>query len=228
MKFLFDFFPILLFFIAYKTAGIFVATGVAIGASALQVSVYWLKYRKFENMHLVTFALITVLGGATLLLQDKAFFMWKPTAVNWAFAVAFFASQFIGKKTLVERMMSHAVNIPTRNWRRLNLSWVVFFIAMGITNLYVANFFFVAEAALNSAAGSAVDLETCVQTYSGDLLKLCQRAQETENNWVNFKLFGMLGLTLLFVVLQAFYLARHIKEQPEEKPALANEAQSES
>ena len=98
MKFLFDFFPILLFFIAYKLYGIYVATAVAIAASFLQVSLYWLKHRRFEKMHVVTLVLIAILGGATLLLQDKAFFMWKPTAVNWAFALGFFLSQLIGGK----------------------------------------------------------------------------------------------------------------------------------
>ena len=83
MKFLFDFFPILLFFIAYKLYGMYTATAVAIAASFVQVAAFWLKNRRFENMHLITLGLITVLGGATLLLQDRAFFMWKPTAVNW-------------------------------------------------------------------------------------------------------------------------------------------------
>ncbi len=214
MKFLFDFFPVLLFFIAYKVYGIYVATAVAIAASFLQVSLYWLKHRRFEKMHLITLGLIVVLGGATLLLQDKAFFMWKPTAVNWAFALGFLLSQVIGDKTLVERMMSHAIEAPQHVWRRLNLSWIGFFILMGFANLYVANFYFQAESALFEAAGQAVDLETCQQMYQGQLLELCMRAREFENNWVNFKLFGMLGLTLLFVIGQAVYLAKHMKPQP--------------
>ena len=215
MKFLFDFFPVLLFFVAYKLYGIYVATAVAIAASFVQVSVYWLKHRRFEKMHLVTLGLIVVLGGATLLLQDKAFFMWKPTAVNWAFALAFLLTQFIGDKPLVERMMSHAIEAPALVWRRLNLSWVSFFFLMGIANLYVANFYFQAESALFSAAGQEVDLETCQQMYQGHLLDLCNSAKEHENNWVNFKLFVMLGLTVLFVIGQAIYLARHMKQQPE-------------
>ncbi len=215
MKFLFDFFPVLLFFIAYKVYGIYVATAVAIAASFLQVSLYWLKHRRFEKMHLITLGLIVVLGGATLLLQDKAFFMWKPTAVNWAFALGFLLSQVIGDKTLVERMMGHAIETSQHVWRRLNLSWIGFFILMGLANLYVANFYFQAESALFQAAGQTVDLETCQQLYQGQLLELCMQAREYENNWVNFKLFGMLGLTLLFVIGQAVYLAKHMKPQPE-------------
>lgn len=215
MKFLFDFFPILLFFIAYKLYGIYVATAVAIAASFIQVGLYWLKHRRFEKMHLVTLVLIVILGGATLLLQDKTFFMWKPTAVNWAFALGFLLTQFIGDKTLVERMMSHAIEAPATVWRNLNISWVCFFILMGFANLYVANFYFQAEAALLSASGQEVDLQTCQQVYQGQLLELCNHAREMENNWVNFKLFGMLGLTILFVIGQSIYLAKHMKQRPE-------------
>jgi intracellular septation protein len=212
MKFLFDFFPILLFFIAYKLYGIYPATAVAIGASFLQVAAFWLKQRRFETMHLVTLGLITVLGGATLLLQDKSFFMWKPTAVNWLFAVAFLGSQFIGNKSIVERMMANAIEAPQRVWQRLNLSWVGFFTAMGFANLYVANFFFQAQAALDQAAGKAMDVDQC-DTLTGQLLQLCQHAKLMEENWVDFKLFGMMGLTFIFVIGQAFYLARYMPEQ---------------
>lgn len=223
MKFLFDFLPILLFFVAYKLYGIFIATGVAIAASIAQVSLYWIRHRRFEKMHLITMALIVILGGLTLVLQDKAFFMWKPTAVNWAFALAFLGSQFIGRKTLVERMMGHAVSVPRPIWQKLNLSWVVFFILMGLANLYVANFYFQAEAALVQAAGQSVDLDSCAQRYQGHLLDLCQRAHAMEETWVNFKLFGMMGLTIVFVLGQAVYLARHMKAGPDSDADTATE-----
>ncbi|MDQ2696473.1 MAG: septation protein A [Pseudomonadota bacterium] len=181
MKFLFDFLPILLFFIAFKLYDIYVATAVAIAATALQTAWLWFSQRRVERMPLITLGLIVVLGGATLLFQDETFIKWKPTAVNWAFAAVFLGSQFIGKKTLVERMLGQNMALPAAVWVRLNLAWVAFFAAMGIANLYVAYHF---------------DTDT----------------------WVDFKLFGMLGLTLAFVVLQAFYLARHLKTdvQPKE------------
>lgn len=213
MKFLFDFFPILLFFLAYKTYGIFTATAVAIAASVAQVAFFWLKHRRFEKMHLITMALIVVLGGATLIFQDRAFFMWKPTAVNWLFALVFLGSQFIGQKPIVERMMGHAIQIPANIWSRLNFSWVIFFVAMGLANLYVANFFFQAELSLNLAAGEAVDLDTCATTLQGSLLTLCEAAKTAEEDWVDFKLFGMMGLTFVFVIGQAFYLARHAPDE---------------
>ena len=177
MKFLFDFFPVLLFFAAYKLFGIYVATASAIVATFVQVGVFWFKHRRFETSHLVTLVLITLVGGATLLLHDPNFIKWKPTVLNWLFAVAFLGSQFFGEKSLIQRMMDKAVQLPPAVWLRLNLSWAAFFVAMGAANLYVAFHF-------------------------------------DENTWVNFKLFGIMGLTLLFVLLQAVFLSRHASEPP--------------
>jgi intracellular septation protein len=171
MKFLYDFFPIVLFFVAFKLYGIYTATAVAIAASVLQVAIYWLKYRKFENMHLITLAIITVFGGATLLLEDEIFIKWKPTVLNWLFAIVFLGSQFIGKKTIVERVMGANIQLKAAEWIKLNLSWVVFFVALGALNLYV------------------------LYNYDTD-------------TWVNFKLFGMLGLSLVFMIIQTSYIMR--------------------
>lgn len=175
MKFLFDFFPVLLFFVAYKLFDIYVATASIIVATFVQVGVFWLMHRRFQTSHLVTLVLVAIFGGATLMLHDPNFIKWKPTVLNWLFAAAFFGSQFIGERSLVQRMMDQAVALPAPIWLRLNLSWVVFFILMGLANLYVAFTF-------------------------------------SEDTWVNFKLFGMMGLTLLFVVLQAVFISRHTIE----------------
>lgn len=177
MKLLFDFFPILLFFVVFKFYGIFAATATAIIATFAQVGYFWFKHRRVEKMHLVTLVLITVFGGATLLLEDEIFIKWKPTVLNWLFAVAFLGSQFIGKKTLTERMMEKAIELPKNIWNRLNWSWVLFFTVLGVANIFVL--------------------------YNYD----------TET-WVNFKLFGMMGLTVLFVVLQSLVLARFVKQVP--------------
>ncbi len=177
MKLLYDFFPILLFFIAYKLYGIYAATVVAIVASFVQVGGFWLKYRRFENMHLITLALLVVFGGLTLFLQDEAFIKWKPTVINWLFGLVFLGSQFIGKKTLVERMMGASIELPAALWARINLAWSAFFIFLGFANVYVM--------------------------YNFDT-----------DTWVNFKLFGMTGLTLVFVLGQGLYLVRYMKNPP--------------
>ena len=215
MKFLADFFPVLLFFITYKLYGIYAATAVAIAASFVQVSWHWLQHKKVETMHLVTLGILVVFGGLTLLLEDKTFIMWKPSVINWLFAAIFFGSAFVGDKTITERMMGSRIALPDAIWSRLNHMWVLFFLLMGALNLYVANGFFIAEAALTEATGiSEIDLTLCAEKFSGPSLVLCNTAQSTEELWVNFKLFGMMGLTFIFVIAQGFYLARHIQEEP--------------
>lgn len=191
MKLLNDFLPIILFFVAYKlgggtyefngqsyeVAGIYAATAVMMVVTLLQVAYTWLRYRKVEKVHIITLALVTVLGGATLWLQNPDFIMWKPTAVNWLFALGFIGARLFTDKTLLERLMGQHIQMPAVIWARLNLAWIVFFIVSGVLNLYVAYGF-------------------------------------SEEVWVNFKLFGMLGLTIIFIVAQSIYLAKHATEIP--------------
>jgi intracellular septation protein len=210
MKLLFDFFPIILFFVSFYQAkflidntfigslinperpdhinATIVATGIAIVASFIQVGYSWLKSHKIQRMHVFSLVLITVLGGITILIGDPAFIQWKPTVLNWAFALAFLLSIFIGEKNLVERMMGSQLDLPDYVWTRLNLSWVAFFLISGAANLYVA--FYYDREALPEARMEA---------------------------WVDFKLFGLMGLTIIFVILQAIYLSRFIEEQEEDK-----------
>lgn len=179
MKLLVDFFPILLFFIAFKLYGIYVATIVAIAATAVQVAIVWVRTRRIEPMHLITLAVIVVFGGATLYFQDELFIKWKPTVVNWLFGLAFLLSQVFGERTAIERLLGSKVELPPGVWKRLNLMWTSFFIVVGGVNLFVAYTF---------------DTDT----------------------WVNFKLFGLIGLTLFFVVLQTVYLHRYVPESHQE------------
>lgn len=182
MKLLFDYLPIILFFVAFKMYDIYVATAVAIVSSLAQVAYLWLRHHRIENIHLITLAVIVVLGGITLIFRNEKFIMWKPTVVNWLFAVVFTGSQFIGKKPIIQRMMGGSFTLPDVMWKKLNLMWAGFFVFLGVVNLYVA--------------------------YNFDT-----------NTWVNFKLFGMLGLTLLFIVIQTLYISRHavaIEKKPDE------------
>ncbi|MDF2181488.1 septation protein A [Neptuniibacter sp. CAU 1671] len=175
MKLLLDFLPVVIFFIIYKMTGdIIIATAVLIPATLVQMLYSWLKTHRIETMQLVTLGLVVLLGGATVLLQDKTFIQWKPTVVNWLFAIAFLGSHFIGQKTIVERLMGNSISLPAQAWRHLNIAWIIFFVLMGIVNLFVAYSF-------------------------------------SEEIWVDFKLFGMLGLTVLFILAQGFYLSRHIQ-----------------
>ncbi len=178
MKQLFDFFPILLFFIAYKFYDIYVATAVVIVATMIQVVITWFKYRKVEVMQWITLGLILVMGGATLYLHDEQFIKWKLSIVEWLFGIAFIGSQYIGEKPFVERMMSASLTLPAHVWRRLNSFWGVFFISVGFLNVYV------------------------MYNFNTD-------------DWVMFKTFGVPGLMIIFIVVQMFYLYKHLPENEE-------------
>jgi intracellular septation protein len=138
MKFLFDIFPVVLFFAAYKLANIFVATAVAIAATFVQIAWVWLRTRKVEPMLWVSLAIIVVFGGATLLLQDETFIKWKPTVLYWLFGVVLLAADHLFGRNLIRAMMGKQMELPQRVWTRLNQSWAVFFVVMGVLNLYVA------------------------------------------------------------------------------------------
>lgn len=203
MKLLIDFLPIVIFFMVYKMApqfieaispalngeqiqilsdmpAIIIATAVLIPATMLQILYTKITTGKVETMHLVTLALVVIMGGATVILQDKTFIQWKPSVVNWLFAVAFLGSRFIGDKTILERMMGQNLNLPVSVWQKLNYAWVAFFTFSGVVNLYVAYNF-------------------------------------SEDIWVNFKLFGLLGLTIVFIIAQSFYLYQFMNPEGEEK-----------
>jgi intracellular septation protein len=137
MKQLLEFFPIILFFIAFKLYDIYIATGVVIVATILQVTYCWFKYHKIETMQWITLGLIVVMGSATILLHDEQFIKWKLSIIEWLFGLAFLGSQFIGKKPFVERIMSSSLTLPPFVWRRLNLMWGIFFMSVGFINLYV-------------------------------------------------------------------------------------------
>ena len=176
MKFLFDVFPVVLFFVAFKLADIYVATAVAIATSVVQVA--WLKLRRrhVPGMVWASLAIVVVFGGATLLLQDETFIKWKPTVLYWLFGAVLAGSAALLRRNLIRSMLSEQIKLPDPMWARLNWIWVGFFAFMGAANLYVA------------------------YHYPTDL-------------WVNFKLFGGMGLMLLFVVGQALFLARHMEEE---------------
>ncbi|HLV29263.1 MAG TPA: septation protein A [Burkholderiaceae bacterium] len=176
-KFLFDLFPLILFFIAFKLADIYTATAVAIAAGILQF--VWLKLRgkAIETMHWINLTVIIVFGGATLFFQNDAFIKWKPTVLYWVFATVLLGGRWIFKQNLMLKLMGGQISLPPAAWDKLNLSWAGFFLCCGAINLYVA--------------------------FSG---------QFTEAQWVNFKVFGLMILMILFVIAQSFWLGKHIKD----------------
>lgn len=138
MKILFDFFPIVLFFLCYKVYGIYPATLVAMLASVVQVLFYRMKHQRFERMHLVSMVILIVLGSATLFFKNPWFIKWKPTGIYWVSSLFFLGSSWIGSKPLIQKIMEHNIELPRVIWHRLNMAWSLFFLLMGGINLYVA------------------------------------------------------------------------------------------
>ncbi len=169
MQLLLDYIPIVAFILAYFYEDIFFATLVLMGIMPVVLLLQYLMTRKLNKIYAASTALVLVLGGFTLAFRNPTFLYWKPTVLNWAIALVFLGSQWIGSKTIVERMLGSAAELTAAQWIRLNQIWVVFFIFVGGINLYVA------------------------YTFS-------------EAFWVKFKLFGMLGITLIFVVIQSIWL----------------------
>jgi intracellular septation protein len=139
MKFLLEFLPLILFFIAFKWQGIYVATAVAVIAAVLQFAWLKLRGRPISTMQWLSFGIIVVFGGATLVLQDDRFIRWKPTVLYWACASALLVGRvFFNANWLQKLMPSQEISLPDAVWTRLTWAWVVFFGAMGCLNLYVA------------------------------------------------------------------------------------------
>lgn len=178
MKFLFDILPVVLFFAAFKLGDIFIATGVAIATSVVQIGWLLLRGRPVDKMMWISLAIILVTGGLTLLTHNEVFIKWKPTVLYWVFAMVLGGSTLFLRKNLVRSLLGEQFSAPDFIWQRLNLAWIGFFVCMGFANLAVA---------------FAFNLPT--------------------ETWVNFKLFGGIGLMLVFVFVQVLFLSKYIEEK---------------
>lgn len=207
MKLLFDFLPIILFFGTFKyaegrkdwaaqfasdhfgfavsggvvgpnEAPVLLATVVVIVATLAQVAYLMARGRKVDMMLWVSLGLVTVLGGATVWFHNETFIKWKPSVLYWVMGLAFWLSQVLFRKNLLQALIGHQLELPTSVWQRLNFAWIAFFAFMGLLNLYVA------------------------YSFSTD-------------TWVSFKLFGGIGLMLVFTVAQGLYIGRHLKPEGE-------------
>ncbi|RLM26882.1 septation protein A [Brenneria alni] len=173
MKQLLDFLPLVVFFVFYKLYDIYVASGALIAATALALIVTWVIYRRIEKMTLVTFAMVAIFGTLTLVFHNDQFIKWKVTIIYTLFAVALLFSQFVMKKTLIQRMLGKELTLPQAVWGKLNFSWAMFFLVCGLLNIYIAFWM-------------------------------------PQNVWVNFKVFGLTGFTLLFTLFCGVYIYRHL------------------
>ncbi len=173
MQILADYFPLILFFLAFKWQGIMVATAVAIVASICQIA--WFKWKgRVSPVHWLSLAIIVVFGGATLILQDEVFIKWKPTVLYGAFCVILVVGKLVFGRDLLAYVLKDLA-LPPAIWSRVTWSWASFFVVMAALNWYVAFHY-------------------------------------PTDTWVNFKVWGGIGLFLLFAVAQGLFLARYVTE----------------
>jgi intracellular septation protein len=175
MQFLSDYFPLILFFAAFKLWGIFTATAVAIAASVVQIAYFRWHRGKVATVHWVSLAIISIFGGATLLLHDETFIKWKPTVLYWLFAATLVVGRVVFRRNLISALLKD-LTLPDAVWSRVTWGWVVFLAAMGTANLYVA-------------------------------------ANFTTDAWVNFKVWGGIGLFMLAAVGTVASVARYLPEE---------------
>ena len=201
MKLLFDLFPVILFFATFKysekspelavswvstllgsttvdakIAPILLATIVVIAATVAQIAWVRIRHGRVDKMLWVSLVLVVVFGGMTLAFQNEAFIKWKPTILYWVFAGSMAFSAIVLKKNPIKAMLGEQMTLPEPIWGKVNLAWIVFFIAMGALNLFVAF------------------------NFSTDA-------------WVNFKLFGGMGLMFVFVLGQGMLLSKYMEEE---------------
>ena len=202
MKQLFEFFPIVVFVLIYQfyedipahwieqanqiphlsfdpqneKDAILFATFCLILSSIVLTALQWLLFKEVKKMQIIGLVALVLLGGATLLLRDPNYLIWKVTLVNWLFAIVFLGSEWLGKTPIVKLMFGQHLNVDAAIWKSSNRQWAFFFAALGVINLVVAWGF-------------------------------------SQSTWVNFKLFGNLGLTFAFIIYQVTYLQKHHREE---------------
>ena len=194
--------------------GLYAAIYAMIAATAVQMLVSRYQTGKFENTHLVTFGLLVVLGGVTLALRDPAFLMWKVSVLYVVFAAVLIISIWVGKKPLLERMLGKELDLPKIVWRQMSWIWGLGFVGIALVNAYYVQLALSARDALFGSTDLDPKIELteldCVATTMPDL---CNIAQQTEESWVNFKLFGTMGLTFILIVVTVIMISKYTKQK---------------
>ncbi|CAC9609120.1 Intracellular septation protein IspA [uncultured Gammaproteobacteria bacterium] len=214
MKLLLDFLPIALFFIVYKLMGLYAAIYAMIVASVVQVLVARWRTGKFEKMQVITLALLVVFGGVTLAVRDPAFLMWKVSVLYVVFALALIGSLWIGNKPLLQRMLGKELDLPGVAWNQVTWLWGLGFVGIAIVNGYFVRLALTTRGELFATTTLDKKLEmTELDCATTTAVQLCQSAQQAEASWVNFKLFGTMGLTFVLIVITVIFISKYTKDK---------------
>ena len=235
MKFFLDLLPVVVFVVAYWLSDFYVATAAMVMVALMHFVIAHFTGVGVSKMQAITLGLLILFGGMTLVFRDESFVMWKPTVVNWLFALGFLVLSVSGKQPLLKRMMAGQLELPETAWRKLNFSWILFFLLAGTLNLYVAFGYRITEddlsnAQLTLASGFFVNRPSYVETVLNTSWEQLSPEEVEQVNglsekqllngylgklhmdfWVNFKLFGLTGMSLLFVLVQFFILYYYTK-----------------
>lgn len=194
--------------------GLYAAIYAMIGATAVQMLIARYQTGKFENTHLITFGLLVVLGGVTLALRDPAFLMWKVSVLYVVFAAVLIVSIWVGKKPLLERMLGKELELPAAVWRQMSWIWGLGFIGIAIVNGYYVKLALSARELLFSSTDLDPKIElTELDCATTTMQELCLVAQHTEESWVNFKLFGTMGLTFILIIITVVMISKYTKQE---------------
>jgi len=217
LKFIIDFLPIILFFVVYKNYGIYPAIYSMIAATVVQILFTKISTGKYEKSQLITFALLVIFGGITLAFNDPAFIMWKVSVLYVIFAIVLMGSIYIGERTILQRILGKEISIPKNTWKNVTWLWGLgFLVIAGINAIYV-NSALVARSNFISTANISGEIE--LQEFNCSISPFsdaCFIAQQTEDAWVNFKLFGTLGLTFLLLIITLLMISKYIKPKNNE------------
>lgn len=219
MKFLLDFFPIALFFVVYKTKalhfyqqeGLHSAIIAMAIAMFVQILIVRIRTQEFEKAPLIGLALLVVFGGVTIYIDNPVFIMWKVSVLYVVFALVLIGSLWVGKQTLLARMLGKELKLPNQIWQTLTWVWGLGFIGIGFINAY---YYVIPSIKANDVFfgnGERFGLSGFDCT-SSDNHALCLVAQQAEESWVNFKLFGTMGLTFILIIITIIFISKHVKD----------------
>lgn len=219
MKILLDFFPIALFFVVYKTRSLhfyenegmhsaIIAMGMAM---ILQVLITRLRTKKFEKSQTIGLVFLLVFGGMTIYIDNAMFIMWKVSILYVVFSAVLIGSLWLGKQPLLQKMLGKGLQLPGKSWQQLTWLWGGGFIGIALVNAY---YYVLPSMAANDAffgEQQRFGLSGFDCNGSGNQ-QLCLSAQQAEASWVNFKLFGTMGLTLILIVITLILMNKHLKK----------------
>jgi len=194
MKMLYDMFPLAIFMAVMILVDIKAATLALVVATVVQNGWTWIRHRRVERMHMITLVAVLVFGGLTLILDDIRFIKWKPSIVNWIFAAIMLYMQWFTSKGALERMLGGQMKMPHHAWNKLNFSWAIFFVVVGLLNLYVAFVY-------------GTDADPLAAMYGGPIADEAVR----DRHWGYFKVVGLMALTMIFAMVSFMSMARHIE-----------------